>query len=134
MAQNAQTAPGDAGAASPKKPASKTDRKGDQDAAHEALNAGASAQDAVAQAGATMWENSISFGAEAARFAARRADRYREYYEDLACCRNPAEAGQAAARAAQTAMQDYLDEFRRMGQITASGGSGASKADTPSQT
>lgn len=122
MAQTAETATREAGAASTKKPASKAERKTDAGASHEALEAGAAAQDAVAQAGATMWENSLAFGAEAARFAARRADRYREYYEDLSCCRSPAEAGQAAARAAQTAMQDYLEEFGRIGQMSLNSG------------
>ncbi len=117
MAQAAENPARDAGAASVKKSSSKPDRQPGQTASHEPATAGAEAQEAIAQAGATMWENSFAFGAEAARFAARRADRYREYYEDLAGCRNPAEAGQAAARAAQAAMQDYLDEFGRMGQM-----------------
>jgi hypothetical protein len=76
--------------------------------------------DGAYQASASMWRRSLPFSEEAARFAARRAERYREYFEDLACCQSPIEAGQATARAMEAAMTDYAEEFGRMGEIALS--------------
>lgn len=80
-----------------------------------------SALDGAFQASASMWRRSLPFSEEAARFAARRAERYREYFEDLACCQSPVEAGQATARAMEAAMTDYAEELGRIGELALSG-------------
>ncbi|PWE18507.1 hypothetical protein DDZ18_02565 [Marinicauda salina] len=71
-------------------------------------------------AGDGMWKSSRAFSEEAAHFAARRAERYHDYFEDLACCQTPTDAMHAATRAAQTFMQDYIDEFSRMSEMAMS--------------
>mgnify|MGYP006297268141 CR=1 FL=1 len=64
-----------------------------------------------------FWLRGLAFNEEAARFAARRADRYRTYFAELADCRTPADAFYAASRAAQTCMSDYAEEFARFGEL-----------------
>ena len=71
-------------------------------------------------AGDGLWRSSRAFSEEAAHFAARRAERYHDYFEDLACCQTPTDAMHAATRAAQTFMQDYIDEFSRMSEMAMS--------------
>jgi hypothetical protein len=68
-----------------------------------------------------FWQRAMAFNGEAARLASVRAGHYREYFDELASCQSPVDAGEVATRAAQTAFQDYMDEFGRLSQIAMSG-------------
>ena len=68
-----------------------------------------------------FWQRMMAFNGEAARLAERRASHYREYFGELACCQSPVDAGQAAARATQKALEDYTDELGRLSEIAMSG-------------
>jgi len=72
---------------------------------------------AAGAAGEGYWLRGLAFNEEAARFIARRAERYRSYFTELAGCRTPADVYFAASRAAQTCMSDYVDEATRVSEI-----------------
>ncbi len=61
-----------------------------------------------------FWSQWMATQEHVVDFGIRRAERYRRFFHDMGACANPTDAMRICAEAAQSCLEDYMDEAKRL--------------------